>query len=244
MLNLYLCNYSESHQVDILQRKINCLDSTRFLRKESNNSQLWFCDVRLQHFSSPVSSDQYSQADGKLPEQDEIQPEDSVSNVSGATTSASKTPSLKSRLRYAKRNAKLRAFKKKMEMELTLADLDVEEQKAQARSRAQAEAAREQAEAARAKAEAVRAQADVEKAERDRRRRRAELVIQQATLESELEVAQARHEIEEAVTDKKSATSRVRWQDRGNQNNESSLTLHNALQPTARPFVPAVNVSN
>ena len=175
-------------------------------------------------------ADKHSQADGKLPEQDEIQPEDSVSNVPGATTSASKTPSLKSRLRYAKRNAELRAFKKKMEMELTLADLDVEEQKAQARSRAQAEA--------------VRAQADVEKAERDRRRRRAELVIQQATLESELEVAQARHEIEEVVTDRKSATSRVRCQDEGNQNNESSLTLHNALQPTARPFVSAVNVSN
>ena len=34
------------------------------------------------------------------------------------------------------------------------------------------------------------------------------------------------------------------WQDRGNQNNESSLTLHNALQPTAHPFVPAVNASN
>ena len=164
-------------------------------------------------------ADKHSQAGGKLPEQDEIHPEDSVSNVSGATTSASKTPSLKSRLRYAKRNAELRAFKKKMEIELTLADLDVEEQKA-------------------------RAQAEVEQAERDRRRRRAELVIQQATLESELEIAQTRHEIEEAVTDRKSATSRVRWQDRGNQNNESSLTLHNALQPTARPFVPAVNVSN
>ena len=160
-------------------------------------------------------ADNHSQADGKLPEQDEIQPEDSVSNVSGATTSASKTPSLKSRLRYAKRNAELRAFKKKMEMEMTLADLEVEEQ-----------------------------QAGVAKAERDRRRRRAELVIQQATLESELEVAQARHEIEEAVTDRKSATSRVRWQDRGNQNNESSLTLHKALQPTARLFLPAVNVSN
>ena len=157
-------------------------------------------------------ADNHSQADGKLPEQDEIQPEDSVSNVSGATTSASKTPSLKSRLRYAKRNAELRAFKKKMEMELTLADIEKEEQ--------------------------------VAKAERDRRRRRAELVIQQATLESELEIAQARQEIEEAVTDRKSTMSRVRWQDRGNQNNESSLTLHSALQPTARPFVPAVNVSN
>ena len=179
-------------------------------------------------------ADKHSQADGQLPEQDGIQPEDSVSNVSGATTSASKTPSLKSRLRYAKRNAELRAFKKKMEMELTLADLDVEDQKARA-----------QAEAARAQAEAARAQADVEKAERDRRRRRAELVIQQATLESELEIAQARHDIDEAVTDKKSATSRVRWQDiRENQTNERSLTLHNALQPTARPFVPAVNVSN
>ena len=151
-------------------------------------------------------ADNHSQADGKLPEQDEIQPEDSVSNVSGATTSASKTPSLKSRLRYAKRNAELRAFKKKMEMELTLADIEKEEQ--------------------------------VAKAERDPRRRRAELVIQQATLESELEIAQARQEIEEAVTDRKSTMSRVRWQDRGNQNNESSLTLHNALQPTARPFVP------
>ena len=109
-------------------------------------------------------ADKHSQADGQLPEQDGIQPEDSVSNVSGATTSASKTPSLKSRLRYVKRNAELRAFKKKMEMELTLADLDVEEQKA-------------------------REQAGVEQAERDRRRRRAELVIQQATLESELEIA-------------------------------------------------------
>ena len=77
-------------------------------------------------------ADKHSQADGKLPEQEEIQPEDSVSNVSYATTSASKTPSLKSRLRYAKRNAELRAFKKKMEMELTLADLDVEDQKARA----------------------------------------------------------------------------------------------------------------
>ena len=108
-------------------------------------------------------ADKHSQADGQLPEQDGIQPEDSVSNVSGATTSASKTPSLKSRLRYAKRNAELRAFKKKMEMELTLADLDVEEQKAQARARAQAEV--------------VHAQADVEKAIRDRQRRQAELVI-------------------------------------------------------------------
>ena len=179
-------------------------------------------------------ADKHSHADGKLPKQDEIQPEDSVSNVSGATTSASKTPSLKSRLRYAKRNAELRAFKKKMEMELTSGDLDVEDQKARA-----------QAEAARAQAEAARAQADVEKAERDRRRRRAELVIQQATLESELEIAQARHDIDEAVTDKKSATSRVRWQDiRENQTNERSLTLLNALQPTARPFFPAVNVSN
>ena len=110
-------------------------------------------------------ADKHSQADGQLPEQDGVQPEDSVSNVSGATTSASKTPSLKSRLRYAKRNAELRAFKKKMEMELTLADLDVEDQKARA-----------QAEAARAQAEAARAQADVEKAERDLQRRRAELV--------------------------------------------------------------------
>ena len=95
-----------------------------------------------------------------LPEKNDIKPEDSVSNVSGAITTASKTPSLKSRLRFAKRNAELRAFKKKMEMELTLADIDVEEK-----------------------------QADVEKAGRDRRRRRAELVIQQATLESELEFA-------------------------------------------------------
>ena len=99
-------------------------------------------------------------------------------------TRGSKTPSIKSRLRFAKRNAELRAFKKKMEMELTLADIDVEEQKAQA-------------------------QAEVERAERDRRRRRAELVIQQATLESELEFAQARQELDEAVTDKKSVTSRV-----------------------------------
>ena len=56
----------------------------------------------------------------------------------------------------------------------------------------------------------------VAKAERDRRRRGAELVIQQATPESELEIAQARQEIEEAVTDRKSTMSRVRWQDRGN----------------------------
>ena len=138
-------------------------------------------------------ADKHSQADGQLPEQDGIQPEDSVSNVSGATTSASKTPSLKSRLRYAKRNAELRAFKKKMEIELTLTDLDVEDQKA------------------RAQAEAVRSQANVKKAERDRQRRRAELAIQHATIESELEIAQARHDIDEAVTDKKSATSRVRW---------------------------------
>ena len=108
-------------------------------------------------------ADKHSEAGGQLPEQDGIQPEDSVSNVSGATTSASKTPSLKSRLRYAKRNAGLRAFKKKMEMELTLADIEKEEQ--------------------------------VAKAERDRRRRRAELVIQQATLESELKIAQARQKI-------------------------------------------------
>ena len=126
-----------------------------------------------------------------LPEKDDIHPEDSVSNVSGATTSASKTPSLKSRLRFAKRNAELKAFKKKMEMELTLADIDVEEKQASAA------------------AEAARAQAEVEKAERDRRRRRAELVIQQATLESELEFAQARHKLDEAVTDRKSATSCV-----------------------------------
>ena len=147
-----------------------------------------------------------------LPEKDNIKPEDSVSNVSDATTSASKTLSLKSRLRYAKRNAELRAFKKKMEMELTLADIEKEEQ--------------------------------VAKAERDRRRRRAELVIQQATLKSKPEIAQARQEIKETVTDGKSTMSRVRWQDRGNQNNESSLTLHKAFQPTARPFVSAVNVSN
>ena len=154
-----------------------------------------------------------------LPEKDDVKPEDSVSNVSGATTSASKTPSIKSRLRFAKRNAELRAFKKKMEMELTLADIDVEEQKAQA-------------------------QAEVERAERDRRRRRAELVIQQATLESELEFAQARQELDEAVTDKKSVISRVRWQDNGgNQTEDRSLTLHNALQPTARPFVPRTSVS-
>ena len=69
-----------------------------------------------------------------LPEKDDIKPEDSVSNVSGAITTASKTPSLKSRLRFAKRNAELRAFKKKMEMELTLADIDVEEQKARAKA--------------------------------------------------------------------------------------------------------------
>ena len=93
-----------------------------------------------------------------LPETDDIKPEDSVSNVSGATTTASKTPSLKSRLRFAKRNAELRAFKKKMEMELTLADIDVEEKQASAA-----------AEAARAQTEALRAQAEVEKAERDKR---------------------------------------------------------------------------
>ena len=69
----------------------------------------------------------------------------SVSNVSGASTTASKTPSLKSRLRFAKSNAELRAFKKKMEMELTLADLNVEEQKAQAQTRAQAKALRAKA---------------------------------------------------------------------------------------------------
>ena len=161
-----------------------------------------------------------------LPEKDDIHPEDSVSNVSCATTSASKTPSLKSRLRFAKRNAELRAFRKKMEMELTLADIDVEEKQASAA------------------AEAARAQAEVEKAERDRRRRRAELVIQQATLESELEFAQARHELDEAVTDRKSATSRVQRQDNGgNQTENRSLTLHNALQPTASPFVPRKSVS-
>ena len=87
-------------------------------------------------------------------------------------------------------------------------------------------------------------QTDVEKAERDKRRRRAELVIQQATLESELEFAQARQDLDEAVTDKKSAISRVRWQDNGgNQTENRSLTLHNALQPTARPFVPRMSVS-
>ena len=102
-------------------------------------------------------ADKNSEAVGKLLEQDKIQPEDSVRNVSCATTSASKTPSLKSRLRYAKRNAEIRAFKKKMEVELTLADLDVEDQKARA-----------QVKAARAQAEAARTQADMEKAERDR----------------------------------------------------------------------------
>ena len=85
-------------------------------------------------------ADKHSQSDGQLPEQDKIKPEDTVSNVSGVTTSSSKTPSLTSRLRYAKRNAELRAFKKKMEMELTLADLDVEDQK----PRAQAEASQPQ----------------------------------------------------------------------------------------------------
>ena len=119
--------------------------------KEPHNSQQWNCSTTRYH--SPlrwvdIMSNVNSHACGAaLPEKDNIKPEDSVSNVSGATTSASKTPSLKSRLRYAKRNAELRAFKKKMEMELTLADLDVEEQKAQAQARAQAEAIRAQAEA-------------------------------------------------------------------------------------------------
>ena len=54
-------------------------------------------------------------------------------------------------------------------------------------------------------------QEQVAKAERDRQRRRAEMVIWQATLESELEIAQARQKIEEAVTDRKSTMSRVQW---------------------------------
>ena len=94
-------------------------------------------------------------------------------------------------------------------MELTLAHLDVKEQKAQAQTQAQAEAMR-------AQAEAVHAQAYVDKAEKDWQRRRAELIIQQATLECEMEVYQARQEIEAAVTDRNSATSRVQWQDRVN----------------------------
>ena len=70
------------------------------------------------------------------------------------------------------------------------------------------------------------------------------MVIQQATLESELEFAHARQELDEAVTDKKSVISRVRWQDNGgNQTEDRSLTLHNALQPTARPFIPRTSVS-
>ena len=76
---------------------------------------------------SNVNSNAYGAA---LPEKDDIKPEDSVSNVSGATTTASKTPSLKSRLRFTKRNDELRAFKKKMQMELTLADIGVEEKQA------------------------------------------------------------------------------------------------------------------
>ena len=93
-------------------------------------------------------------------------------------------------------------------MELTLADIDKEEKQASAA------------------AEAARAQAEVEKAERDRRRRRAELVIQQATLESELEIAQARQNLDKAIRNKRSAISRARWQDnRGNQTEDRSPTL-------------------
>ena len=103
---------------------------------------------------------------GGLPD-DEVTPQDIVSHASGVNPTASKAfiqaarkAYIKTARKHARQEAEMAFLKKKMEMELALADIEAEEQQARAR-------------------------AAVKKAERDKRRRRAELVIQQANLESE-----------------------------------------------------------
>ena len=126
---------------------------------------------------------------GQDPEE-EITPDDSVSNVSKTSSACASTTSkayLKAASRRAKTEAEIAFLKKKVDLELSMVDLEAEERIEEAQK--EAEHVEREAEKAAKEAEKAKKQAERErmKAERARRRRRAEIDLQQVNAFSKLE---------------------------------------------------------
>ena len=149
---------------------------------------------------------------GGLPD-DEVTPQDSVSQASGATTTASKA-CLRAASKRARQEAEMAFLKKKMDLELSMAEME-------------ADAKVEEAELAQ------------RKAERDRRRRRAEISLHQINAFSELEATRAQEQVlGEMIHDNRSAVSRIKWKAHPPSDDSGrSLTLHNALEQTRFPVI-------
>ena len=137
---------------------------------------------------------------GQEPEE-EITPDDSVSQVSKKSSACASTTSkayLKAASRRARTEAEIAFMKKKVDLELSMVDLEAEER---------IEEAEREAEKAEREAERER-----KKAERARRRRRAEIDLQQVNEFSKLEAIRAEEQaIGEMMHESRSTISRVRW---------------------------------
>ena len=174
---------------------------------------------------------------GQDPEE-EITPDDSVSNVSKTSSACASTTSkayLKAASRRAKTEAQIAFLKKKVDLELSMVDLEAEERIEEAQREAEMKAEHAKMEAERAEKDAER---ERRKAERARRRRRAEIDLQQVNAFSKLEAIRAEEQaIGEMMHESRSAVSRVRW--KGHLPSDSSgqsLTLHNALEHSRYPM--------
>ena len=186
-------------------------------------------------------ADHDSNVSEKEPEQDEITPQDSVSNVTRSSTSSKAL--LKAAQEEAELEARMRYQEGKEVLEMSLIDMEAEDQIAEIEDKAEraqfeaeqarllaeqeAEKARlfavQQAEQARFVAQksiysanetaAKEKEIAQRKVERERRRRRAEIALRRMSAMSDLEAARSKREVtSRLVGESRSAVSRVKWE--------------------------------